>query len=70
MAVELFGEVAELNFPEEWPAERRARVYAEAEAKRKALRAKAARAKRRKNREEKKKKGPRKAASQEAAPAR
>jgi hypothetical protein len=62
MAVELFGEVAGLNFPEEWPAELRARVYAEAEAKREALRAKAARAKRRKNGKEKKKKGPRAAA--------
>ncbi len=27
-AVELFGEFARLNFPEEWPAERRAEVYA------------------------------------------
>jgi hypothetical protein len=62
MAVELFGEVAELNFPEEWPPERRAQVYAEGEAKREALRAKAARAKRRKSRKEKKKKGARAAA--------
>jgi hypothetical protein len=62
MAVELFGEVARLNFPEEWPAERRAQVYAEAQEKREALRAKAARAKRRKSRKEKKKKGPRAAA--------
>lgn len=54
MAVELFGEVAELNFPEEWPAERRAQVYAEAETKRKALRAKAA-AKKRKGKDGKKK---------------
>ncbi len=28
-AVELFGEFAHLNFPEEWPPERRARVYAQ-----------------------------------------
>ena len=28
-AVELFGEFAGLNFPEEWPPERRAQVYAE-----------------------------------------
>jgi hypothetical protein len=27
-AVELFGEFARLNFPDEWPAERRAEVYA------------------------------------------
>ncbi len=48
MAVELFGENARLNFPEEWPPERRAQVYAAARAKRKALMAKAARAKLRK----------------------
>jgi hypothetical protein len=29
MAVRLFGEFARLNFPEEWPPERRAQVYAE-----------------------------------------
>ena len=28
-AVELFGEYARLNFPEEWPPERRAQVYAQ-----------------------------------------
>ncbi len=33
-AVELFGEFARLNFPEEWPTERRERVYAEAKAER------------------------------------
>ncbi len=41
MAVEFFGEVARLNFPEEWPPERRAQVYAEAQPKREALIAKA-----------------------------
>jgi hypothetical protein len=41
MAVELFGESARVNFPEEWPPERRARVYAEAQPKREALLAKA-----------------------------
>jgi hypothetical protein len=58
MAVELFGQVAGLNFPEDWPAEKRAQVYAEAEEKRKALRAKAA-AKKRKAKASTKKKGPR-----------
>jgi hypothetical protein len=29
MAVEVFGEFARLNFPEEWPAERRARAHAQ-----------------------------------------
>ncbi len=48
MAVELFRENARLNFPEEWTARRRARVYAAAKAKRKALLAKAARARARK----------------------
>jgi hypothetical protein len=32
MAVELFGEFARLNFPEEWPPERRAEVYAQRDA--------------------------------------
>ena len=31
-AVELFGEVARLNFPEEWPPERRREVYAQRDA--------------------------------------
>jgi hypothetical protein len=48
MAVELFGENARLNFLEEWPPERRAQVYAEAQPKREALLAKAAKAKKRK----------------------
>jgi hypothetical protein len=48
MAVELFGVNARLNFPEEWPPQRRARVYAAAKGKRKALLAKAARARARK----------------------
>jgi hypothetical protein len=41
LATELFGAVAQLNFPEEWPPERRAQVYAEASEKREALIAKA-----------------------------
>ncbi len=48
MAVELFGETAGLNFPEEWPPERRAQVYAEAQPKREALLAQAAQARKRK----------------------
>jgi hypothetical protein len=32
MAVELFGEFARLNFPEEWPPQRRAEVYAQRDA--------------------------------------
>jgi hypothetical protein len=55
MAVELFGEAAGLNFPEEWPPQRRARVYAEASEKRKALLAKAAKAKKQKSKAGKKK---------------
>jgi hypothetical protein len=55
MAVELFGERAWPNFPEEWPPERRARVYAAAKGKRKALLAKAARARARKVKAGKKK---------------
>ena len=31
-AVEMFGEFAQVNFPEEWPAERRAEVYARRDA--------------------------------------
>ena len=40
-AVELFGEFAYLNFPEEWPAEQRQQVYAAAQPLRDALKAKA-----------------------------
>jgi hypothetical protein len=40
-AVELFGEFARLNFPEEWPAEGRQQVYAAAQPLREALRTKA-----------------------------
>jgi hypothetical protein len=54
LAVELFGEHARVNFAEEWPPERRSQVYAEAQPKREALRAKAAKAKRRKRREQRK----------------
>ncbi len=54
LAVELFGDHARVNFPEEWPAERRAQVYAEAQPKREALLAKAAQAKRRKSKERRK----------------
>jgi hypothetical protein len=54
LAVELFGEHARVNFPEEWPPERRAQVYAEAQPKREALLAKAAQAKRRKSKEPRK----------------
>ena len=61
MAVELFKECARLNFPEEWPPQRRARVYADAHEKREALSAKAAQAKRRKGKG-RRKKGPRAAA--------
>ncbi len=32
-AVEYFGEFARLNFPEEWPPERRQAVYAQCQAK-------------------------------------
>jgi len=39
-AVELFGEFAALNFPEEWPAERRAQVYAEGQKDRRKIRGK------------------------------
>jgi len=55
MAAELFGAVAGLNFPEEWPPERRAQVYAEASEKREALIAKAAKAKKQKSKAGKKK---------------
>jgi hypothetical protein len=55
LAIELFGEAAGLNFPEEWPPERRARVYAEAREKREALLAKAAQAKKQKSKGGKKK---------------
>jgi len=40
-AVELFGEFAWLNFPEEWPPEKRQQVYADAQPLREALKAKA-----------------------------
>jgi hypothetical protein len=40
-AVELFGEFAHLNFPEEWPLEKRQQVYAAAQPLRDALMAKA-----------------------------
>jgi len=43
-AVECFGLFACLNFPEEWPPERREKVYAEAQPLRDALTAKAAQA--------------------------
>ena len=36
-AVELFGDEAQVNFPEEWPRERRAQVYAQAECVRREL---------------------------------
>jgi len=36
-AVELFGDEAQVNFPEEWPAERRAEVYAQGESVRREL---------------------------------
>jgi hypothetical protein len=52
-AVGLFGESARLNFPEEWPPERRAQAYGEAREKREALIAKA-QAKRRKDKGRKK----------------
>jgi len=39
-AVELFGEFAGLNFPEEWPPERRAQVYAERQKDRRKTRGK------------------------------
>ncbi len=55
MAVEAFGEHARPNFPDEWPAERRARVYADAHPKRKALLAKAAQARRRRGKGTRKK---------------
>jgi hypothetical protein len=54
LAVELFGEHARVNFPEEWPPGRRAQVYADAQPKRAALLAKAAQAKRRKSKERRK----------------
>jgi len=44
-AVEFFGEFAHLNFPEEWPPERRQKVYADAQPLRDALKAKAGKAK-------------------------
>ena len=47
-AVELFGAFAYLNFPDEWPPERREQAYAAAQPLRDALRAKAAQAKARK----------------------
>ena len=47
-AVQYFGPFADLNFPQEWPPERRQRIYADAQPLREALRAKAAQAKTRK----------------------
>jgi hypothetical protein len=44
-AVELFGEFARLNFPEEWTPQQRQQVYADAQPLRDALKAKAAQAK-------------------------
>jgi hypothetical protein len=55
MAVEVFGEIVRLNFPDEWPPERRTQVYDDARAKRKALVAKAAKAKKQKSKAGKKK---------------
>jgi hypothetical protein len=55
LAVELFGEIVRLNFPDEWPPALRARVYAEAQPKRQALLAKAARARKQKSKAKKKK---------------
>ena len=52
-AVALFGAFARLNFPREWPAEQREKVYAEAQPLRDALRAKAAKAKAKKKRSKK-----------------
>jgi hypothetical protein len=49
-AVELCGEFAFLNFPEEWPPEQRQQVYDEAQPLRDALKAQAARAKAKKTR--------------------
>lgn len=40
-AVELKGEAARLNFPEEWPPERRAQVYAQGDAVRRKVKARA-----------------------------
>jgi hypothetical protein len=45
-----FGASSGLNFPAEWPAERRAQVYADAQAEREAVLAKLAQAKRRRAR--------------------
>ncbi len=50
-AVAWYGEFARPNFPEEWPLERREQVYAEAQAEREALLAKAARKKKQKGKE-------------------
>ena len=44
-AVELFGEFACLNFPDEWPLEQRQQVYADAQPLRDTLKAKAAQTK-------------------------
>jgi hypothetical protein len=65
MAVERFGEVVRLNFPEEWPAERRAQVYAEAREKREALSAKAAAKREGKSRRGRKRRGKTKVRKQE-----
>ena len=47
-AVECFGEFAYLNFPEDWPPERRREAFAKKETVHELLKAKAERAKRRK----------------------
>jgi hypothetical protein len=49
-AVELFGEFARLNFPEEWPPERRQEVYAKRKAETKKKKGKGKKAKRKTNR--------------------
>jgi hypothetical protein len=48
LAVEIFGEFAHLNFPEDWSPEKRREAYAKNETVHELLKAKAERAKRRK----------------------
>jgi len=57
LAVELFGEFAYLNFPEDWPPERRQEAFARKETVNALRQAKAERAERRKARAEKAKTG-------------